>query len=228
MGADRLEFVFVTPEDRPLAIFGGAAERHRRRAARRRRHRVRRIGVHHRRARPPDRRPRRPPDRRRPRRQPAAARGTAASRASRPTPTGFVPVDPHGRVAGLERVYAAGDGTAFPIKQGGLATQQADAVAETIAAARRRADRAAAVPARPARDAPHRRRRPLHAQRHRRRRGRAARSRATRSGGRRARSPAATSPRSCSAATSSTAVERIRGDHLEVETVLSAGVPAAG
>ena len=34
-----------------------------------------------------------------------------------------------------ERVYAAGDGTAFPIKQGGLATQQADAVAETIAAA---------------------------------------------------------------------------------------------
>ena len=41
----------------------------------------------------------------------------------------------HGRVAGLQRVYAAGDGTAFPIKQGGLATQQADAVAETIAAA---------------------------------------------------------------------------------------------
>ena len=48
---------------------------------------------------------------------------------------GFVPVDAHGRVAGLQRVYAAGDGTAFPIKQGGLATQQADAVAETIAAA---------------------------------------------------------------------------------------------
>ena len=48
---------------------------------------------------------------------------------------GFIPVDAHGRVAGLEGVYAAGDGTAFPIKQGGLATQQADAVAETIAAA---------------------------------------------------------------------------------------------
>ena len=48
---------------------------------------------------------------------------------------GFVPVDPHGRVTGLAGVYAAGDGTAFPIKQGGLATQQADAVAETIAAA---------------------------------------------------------------------------------------------
>ena len=48
---------------------------------------------------------------------------------------GFVPVDRHGRVTGLAGVYAAGDGTAFPIKQGGLATQQADAVAETIAAA---------------------------------------------------------------------------------------------
>jgi sulfide:quinone oxidoreductase len=32
-------------------------------------------------------------------------------------------------------VYAAGDGTAFPIKQGGLATQQADSVAAAIAAA---------------------------------------------------------------------------------------------
>lgn len=41
---------------------------------------------------------------------------------------GFVPVDEHGRVAGMTDVYAAGDGTAGPIKQGGLATQQADAV----------------------------------------------------------------------------------------------------
>ena len=38
-------------------------------------------------------------------------------------------------MAGLPGVYAAGDGTAFPIKQGGLATQQADAVAATIAKA---------------------------------------------------------------------------------------------
>jgi sulfide:quinone oxidoreductase len=45
---------------------------------------------------------------------------------------GFIPVDAHGRVA--ERVYAAGDATAFPVKQGGLATQQADAVAEAVAA----------------------------------------------------------------------------------------------
>ena len=46
---------------------------------------------------------------------------------------GFIPVDAHGRVLGAEGVYAAGDVTAFPIKQGGLATQQADAVAEAIA-----------------------------------------------------------------------------------------------
>jgi sulfide:quinone oxidoreductase len=47
---------------------------------------------------------------------------------------GFIPVDGHGRVLGADGVYAAGDVTAFPIKQGGLATQQADAVAEAIAA----------------------------------------------------------------------------------------------
>ena len=33
-------------------------------------------------------------------------------------------------------MYAAGDATTFPVKQGGLATQQADAAAETIAQAR--------------------------------------------------------------------------------------------
>ena len=49
--------------------------------------------------------------------------------------SGFIPADPHGRVPGIPGVYAAGDGAAFPIKQGGLAAQQADAVAETIAAA---------------------------------------------------------------------------------------------
>jgi sulfide:quinone oxidoreductase len=47
---------------------------------------------------------------------------------------GFIPVDRHGRVRGVGDVYAAGDVTAFPLKQGGLATQQADAVAEAIAA----------------------------------------------------------------------------------------------
>jgi sulfide:quinone oxidoreductase len=47
---------------------------------------------------------------------------------------GFIPVDRHGRVNGLKDVYCAGDATAFPIKQGGLAAQQADAVAHHIAA----------------------------------------------------------------------------------------------
>ena len=60
-----------------------------------------------------------------------SARGCAASRADR---DGFIHTDPHGRLAGLDGVYAAGDATAFPIKQGGLAAQQADAVAEAIAA----------------------------------------------------------------------------------------------
>jgi sulfide:quinone oxidoreductase len=46
---------------------------------------------------------------------------------------GFIPVDQHSRVRGADDVYAAGDGTNFPIKQGGLATQQADAAAADIA-----------------------------------------------------------------------------------------------
>jgi sulfide:quinone oxidoreductase len=47
---------------------------------------------------------------------------------------GFVPVDEEGRVEGLADVYAAGDMTAFPVKQGGLAAQQADVIARVIAA----------------------------------------------------------------------------------------------
>lgn len=46
---------------------------------------------------------------------------------------GFIPTDTHGRVTGVTDVYAAGDGVQFPIKQGGIATQQADAIAEVIA-----------------------------------------------------------------------------------------------
>jgi len=48
---------------------------------------------------------------------------------------GFVPTDKHGRIRGVEHVLAAGDLTDFPVKQGGLAAQQADAAAQTIAAA---------------------------------------------------------------------------------------------
>ena len=46
---------------------------------------------------------------------------------------GFVSVDEHGRVTGVDDVYAAGDITTFPVKQGGIAAQQAEAAAETIA-----------------------------------------------------------------------------------------------
>lgn len=48
---------------------------------------------------------------------------------------GFLQVDEHCCVAGARNVYAAGDVTAFPVKQGGIATQEADVAAEAIAAA---------------------------------------------------------------------------------------------
>ena len=47
---------------------------------------------------------------------------------------GFISTDEHGQVEGITDVYAAGDATTFPIKQGGVAAAQADAVAEAIAA----------------------------------------------------------------------------------------------
>jgi len=49
-------------------------------------------------------------------------------------PNGFIPVDEYGRVTGLPGVYAAGDAVEFDVKQGGLAAQQADSVAEHVAA----------------------------------------------------------------------------------------------
>ena len=47
---------------------------------------------------------------------------------------GFVAADEYGRVNGLSDVYVAGDLTQASIKQGGVAAQQADAVAGAIAA----------------------------------------------------------------------------------------------
>jgi sulfide:quinone oxidoreductase len=47
---------------------------------------------------------------------------------------GFVAVDEHGGVVGLERTYAAGDVSSLSFKQGAFSTQQADTVAEAIAA----------------------------------------------------------------------------------------------
>jgi len=48
-------------------------------------------------------------------------------------PGGFIPVDRYGAVLGVERVFAAGDATWFPVKQGGIATQMADCAANSIA-----------------------------------------------------------------------------------------------
>jgi sulfide:quinone oxidoreductase len=47
----------------------------------------------------------------------------------------FIVVDEHARVEGLPAVYAAGDITSLPVKQGGLAARQADAAADAILAA---------------------------------------------------------------------------------------------
>lgn len=46
---------------------------------------------------------------------------------------GFLAVDEQSRVPGVERVYAVGDITTFPVKQSGLATRQADLAARSIA-----------------------------------------------------------------------------------------------
>ena len=65
---------------------------------------------------------------------------TVADIVARPLPglpsdrAGFVPVDAYGHVVGEPCVYAAGEATAFPLRQGGVAAQQADVVAEAIAA----------------------------------------------------------------------------------------------
>jgi sulfide:quinone oxidoreductase len=48
---------------------------------------------------------------------------------------GFVEVDEHCRVKGLEHVWAVGDITTYPVKSGAMAAEQADIAAEAIAAA---------------------------------------------------------------------------------------------
>jgi sulfide:quinone oxidoreductase len=47
---------------------------------------------------------------------------------------GFIRVNRFGRVADAGPIYAAGDAIDFPIKQGGLGAQEADVVAESVAA----------------------------------------------------------------------------------------------
>ena len=137
-----VELSLVTPEQRPLELFGAAGVERRARAARRARHRVPRRTLPGRGARRRAAHRARPEPRRRARRQPAApARPVPAGLPH--DPDGFIPVDLHGLVEGELDVYAAGDATTCPIKQGGVATQQADAAAEAIAARARGAGRAA-------------------------------------------------------------------------------------
>jgi sulfide:quinone oxidoreductase len=132
-GASMVEVVLVTPEDRPLALFGPTASSATARLLESARVRVETAAV-----------------------AKAwedgvldlAGRATIAAdavvalpRLAGPPidglpqdPAGFVPTDDFGRVPGLRDVYAAGDLTQMPIKQGGIAAQQADAVADAIAA----------------------------------------------------------------------------------------------
>ena len=122
MGQDDVEVTVFTPEPAPLALFGGAG-----------------VGVaaagprRGRRDRPHGVTPRQTTS-------PAGVRSRCRGRPPRPDrraaadERGFVPVDEHGRVPALDDVWAAGDATAFEIKQGGLAAQQADAAARSIAA----------------------------------------------------------------------------------------------
>ena len=60
---------------------------------------------------------------------------------------GFIPIDAHCRVRGLEHEYAAGDATAFAVKLGGIAAQQADIAARAIAAAAGAAVQDGGIPA---------------------------------------------------------------------------------
>jgi sulfide:quinone oxidoreductase len=46
---------------------------------------------------------------------------------------GFIPIDRHCQVQNLSGIFAAGDVTTFPVKQGGIAAQQADVAAQAIA-----------------------------------------------------------------------------------------------
>jgi sulfide:quinone oxidoreductase len=129
-----VELSLITPEEEPLGIFGNqasAAIRHLLDESGVTLH-TRSYGVPH----PPGRLDLSPGDRSLtvdrivtvPRLVGPRLRGIPSGR------DGFIHTDAHGRVPDLDGVFAAGDATTFPVKQGGLAAQQADAVAEAIAA----------------------------------------------------------------------------------------------
>jgi sulfide:quinone oxidoreductase len=133
MGIDDARLTIVSTEERPLALFGPEASA----AVERRlaRHGVAFVGGSHADIRR-DEIVLTPGDRRLPAQRTFALpllRGPALS--GLPSDAdGFIPVDVHGSVPGVDGVFAAGDVTTFPLKQGGIAAQQAEAAAQAIAA----------------------------------------------------------------------------------------------
>ena len=137
MGQDDVEVMVYTPEEAPLGLFGP-------RATAALRHDLEEAGVHvetgvyvAEEPEPPNRLVLHPGER-----ALEAQRVVALPRATGPAlpglacdARGFVLTDLHGGVADADAVWAAGDAIAFPVKQGGLAAQQADAAAEAITAA---------------------------------------------------------------------------------------------
>jgi len=134
MGAEGVELTLVTPEDAPLQIFGSQATQAV--AAELEAAGVRVITGAYVDAAEPGHLELQPGARRlEVERVVALPRATGPRIAGLPADdAGFIPIDDHARVVGVERVWAAGDGANFPIKQGGLAAQQADAAASDIAA----------------------------------------------------------------------------------------------
>ena len=134
MGAEGVELTLVTPEDAPLHIFGSQATQAV--AAELESAGVRVVTGAYVEAAEPGHIELQPGARRlEVDRVVALPRATGPRVAGLPADAeGFIPIDDHARVVGVERVWAAGDGANFPIKQGGLAAQQADAAASDIAA----------------------------------------------------------------------------------------------
>jgi sulfide:quinone oxidoreductase len=109
-GISGVELALVTPEEEPLQLFGSEAS-----AAVSSLLEERGIALHT-------------------RVQPAEAREGHRIGGVPQTFQGFIPVDLRAEVMGMPDVYAAGDITTFPVKQGGIAAQQADVAADAIAA----------------------------------------------------------------------------------------------
>ncbi len=137
MGQDDVEVTVYTPEESPLGIFGSEASAALRAELEEARVAVETGVVVAEDPAAPARLIAQPGDRRLDRQRVVALpRAVASGVGGLPVDErGFIRVDGHGRADGAENVWAAGDAIAYPIKQGGLAAQQADAAAEAIAAA---------------------------------------------------------------------------------------------